>query len=496
MKSTMALSSLFTAVALVFTGVGLFIFFSNIELTNAGVSSEKIGLINAGFYLGALLSGIIAQRWVAKVGHIRAFALFTAFITICMLLHVVVKQEIALIVIRVILGFSDYSLLMVVESWLNARSSNKNRSSILAVYTMIFYMAFMLASVVIATPIASATMYALCAILAAASIIPIMLTRIEQPQLPQKMGISFPKLWEVVPLALLGSITAGFLVGGFITMAPVYVALRGLDNQVASHFILAAMCAGLVVQIPMGKFSYAFGRRSGIILACSFALTAALLMWLLGQFPWVLVGSAFLMGCGVFTMYSLSSARANDSIPPHSNVVEIGRSMLFSYCIGSFLSPLVLGFLMKYLGANGFTLQYVVLAGLLLAFALTQAVIPRPKRGPYVSMPVKSGVGGVLLDESMQTDEADGAANVANTTPESEMLADVPVSTAEAVKANTADLQAASASGVTEPAAINTTSNVLSTAAHTETLEVVQAQTQQDLAIQDAPHPQRETSAK
>ena len=82
MKSTLALSSLFTAVALLFTGVGLFIFFSNIELTNAGISSEKIGFINAGFYLGALLSGIIAQRWVAKVGHIRAFALFTAIITI------------------------------------------------------------------------------------------------------------------------------------------------------------------------------------------------------------------------------------------------------------------------------------------------------------------------------------------------------------------------------------------------------------------------------
>ena len=486
MKSTMALSSLFTAVALLFTGVGLFIFFSNIELTNAGVSSEKIGLINAGFYLGALLSGIIAQRWVAKVGHIRTFALFTAFITIGILLHVVVQNEIALIVFRVILGFSDYSLLMVVESWLNARSSNQNRSSILAVYTMIFYMAFMLASIVIATPIESASMYVLCAILAAASIIPIMLTRIEQPQLPQKMGISFPKLWEVVPLALLGSITAGFLVGGFITMAPVYVALRGLDNQVASHFILAAMCAGLVVQIPMGKFSYAFGRRSGIILACSFALTAAILMWLLGQFAWVLVASAFLMGCGVFTMYSLSSARANDSIPPHSNVVEIGRSMLFSYCIGSFLSPLILGFLMKYMGAHGFTLQYVVLAGILLAFALTQAVIPRTKRGPYVSMPVNAGVGSVLLDKSMTdaekaepTHDADGEAYAK---PET-----------EPEKPAAADLQAA-----IEPDSSDTASvaegNVITVESGTDTpLDGVQTQTQQDLAIQNNPRPPTET---
>lgn len=416
MKSILALSSLFTSVAVLFIGVGLFIFFSNIELTNAGVSSEKIGLINAGFYLGALLSGIVAQRWVANVGHIRAFALFTALVVISILMHVVVKNEYALMGFRVVLGFADYSLLMVVESWLNARSTNKNRSSILAVYTMIFYMAFMVASLVIAYPIGAAPMYVLCAILAVSSIIPIMLTRTEQPELPHKMGISFPKLWEVVPLALLGTVTAGFLVGGFITMAPVYVSLRGLDNQVASYFILAAMTAGLVIQIPMGKFSYRFGRRTGLILASSFAIVAAVLMWTLGQYEYVLIGSAFLMGCGVFTMYSLSSARANDSIPAHSNVVEVGRSLLFSYCIGSFLSPLLLGFLMSYMGADGFTLQYLVLAGILLVFALTQAVIPLAKRGPYVSMPVNAGVGSVLVAhelEDVQTQQAQDSANTA-----------------------------------------------------------------------------------
>ena len=246
------------------------------------------------------------------------------------------------------------------------------------------------------------------------------------------------------------------------------------------------MCAGLVVQIPMGKFSYAFGRRSGIILACSFALTAAILMWLLGQFAWVLVASAFLMGCGVFTMYSLSSARANDSIPPHSNVVEIGRSMLFSYCIGSFLSPLILGFLMKYMGAHGFTLQYVVLAGILLAFALTQAVIPRTKRGPYVSMPVNAGVGSVLLDKSMTdaenaepTHDADGEAYAK---PE-----------AEPEKPAAADLQAAIEPDSSDTASV-TEGNVITVESGTDTpLDGVQTQTQQDLAIQNNPRPPSET---
>ena len=329
-------------------------------------------------------------------------------------------------------------------------------------------------------------MYVLCAILAAASIIPIMLTRIEQPQLPQKMGISFPKLWEVVPLALLGSVTAGFLVGGFITMAPVYVALRGLDNQVASHFILAAMCAGLVIQIPMGKFSYAFGRRSGIILACSFALTAAILMWLLGQYAWVLVASAFIMGCGVFTMYSLSSARANDSIPPHSNVVEIGRSMLFSYCIGSFLSPLILGFLMKYMGAHGFTLQYVVLAGMLLLFALTQAVIPRTKRGPYVSMPVNAGVGSVLLDQSLTQEEAtDKDAQEVKTSVEHESH--------ETAEQSEEDLQAASEASSELKMNESNKEDLTITDNADANVDEVFSPVQQDLAIKEAPRPPAET---
>ena len=140
---------------------------------------------------------------------------------------------------------------------------------------------------------------------------------------------------------------------------------------------------------------------------------------------------------------------------------------------------------MKYMGAHGFTLQYVVLAGILLAFALTQAVIPRTKRGPYVSMPVNAGVGSVLLDKSMTdaenaepTHDADGEA-YAKPEAESEKPA--------------ADLQAAIGPDSSDTASV-AEGNVITVASGTDTpLEVVQTQIQQDLAIQNNPRPPTET---
>ena len=160
--------------------------------------------------------------------------------------------------------------------------------------------------------------------------------------------------------------------------------------------------------------------------------------------------------------------------------------MLFSYCIGSFLSPLILGFLMKHMGAHGFTLQYVVLAGMLLLFALTQAVIPRTKRGPYVSMPVNAGVGSVLLDQSLTQEEAtDEDAQEIKDSAEHESH--------ETAEQSEEDLQAVSEASSDVKMDVLGKEDMAIADNVDASVDEVSSLVQQDLAIKESPRPPAET---
>ena len=50
------------------------------------------------------------------------------------------------------------------------------------------------------------------------------------------------------------------------------------------------------------------------------------------------------MGLTIFSLYPLAVARANDVVDENKDIVEISRTLLFMYSIGSFSSPLLIGF--------------------------------------------------------------------------------------------------------------------------------------------------------
>ncbi len=408
MKSVRSLSSIFFAITWMFLGMGLFMIFSNVSLADAGVTSDKIGFINAGFYLGAVISAIAAQKWISKVGHIRCFAMFSAIVTIGMMMHTIVEDITILMILRFLMGFSYYANLMVIESWINEKSDHVSRAMVLGAYTMTFYLSFLIVSWLVGGEFVSKYYMTLCAIFVVFAIIPIMLTRIQQPSLPEKMPISLPKVFQVVPLALIGSLVAGICVGGFLTMSPVFVTNKGLDNLAASGFIGAAVLAGMLIQIPMGSFSVKIGRRIALMCSCIATIIGALLMLLPNTIPYAFNIASFIMGCGIFTLYSLSCARANDRIPEGSNVVEVGRSLLFCFCMGSFISPLILGFAMKYFSFYGFSVVYIISAAILFIVSFTQVNVPERFRKAYVNMPVSVSAGietGVY--ENLQHEDTD-----------------------------------------------------------------------------------------
>ena len=71
---------------------------------------------------------------------------------IAFLLHSIYLNEFFWGFLRLISGFSFYALLIIVESWLNEKSSNSQRGQILAIYTIIFYLSTALGQLFLTIP--------------------------------------------------------------------------------------------------------------------------------------------------------------------------------------------------------------------------------------------------------------------------------------------------------------------------------------------------------
>ena len=153
------MAPLFLSMSLMFLGNGLIIPSAGVELKNAGADELIIGLINTCFFIGAMISTILAHRIVSKVGHIRSFAIFTAVFGVSAMLHALSLNLYFWAILRALLGFCYYALLMVIESWLNAKISNSVRSRVIAFYEAVFYVSFGAGILILALNLASFEVY-------------------------------------------------------------------------------------------------------------------------------------------------------------------------------------------------------------------------------------------------------------------------------------------------------------------------------------------------
>ncbi|MDO5638900.1 MAG: MFS transporter [Neisseria sp.] len=383
--------SLFFSVFFLFAGFGLFLNSAGVKLSQMGVTNTAIGALNAAFFAGAALSAVAAHRVVSGVGHIRGFSVFGAVFAIAALGHMMTDNLWAWGILRVVLGFCYYSLLMIVESWFAERSAAVARARVLAFYNVVYYIAFTAGIALLSLKPSSNDIFTLAAILVMAAMLPVALTRLKAPELPPRQRISLPRLFAIAPLALVGSFIGGLLMNGFFTMASVFLLQQGFGVRQISFYLMVAMVCGFAVQLPVARLSDRYGRRNAI-LACSLVAAvgaAAGLLLMLSGFVhmWVQYLVAAFFGIGLFTLYALSVARANDQLPNEMNTVEVSRSLLFSYGMGSLMAPLVLGVVMDQAERYGFYGYFAICAGLLALFAWQQKPVPQDRRSVHVNMP-------------------------------------------------------------------------------------------------------------
>ena len=129
-----------------FLGMGLIMLAHGYQGSLLGVRAVKeefsltaTGFMLSGYYIGYFIGAKTITNLISRVGHIRVFAAFASIASIVVLLHSIFVNPLTWFILRVVTGISMVSIYTIAESWLNDRSSNKNRGSVLSIYMIVLY---------------------------------------------------------------------------------------------------------------------------------------------------------------------------------------------------------------------------------------------------------------------------------------------------------------------------------------------------------------------
>ena len=338
-----------------------------------GFSTEVIGFIMSGFFIGMLVGALLAVRVVSGVGHIRAFAAFASIMSVAVLAHVLYLDPIVWFLLRIITGFCMAGMVMVVESWVNERSINRMRGQILSLYMITNYLCAGLGqfTMLIGNP-AQFQLFIIASMIYSIALVPILLTKASAPKPTSPQRMSIKELFFISPVGVFGMICAGMANSSLISMGAVFAKEVGLSVAAISSFMATAILAGMVLQYPIGRISDKFDRRFVLVfasLASSFA--AITVIWATSQSILILIIAIAVYGGFSYTIYPLSASQVNDLAEPNL-LVQVAAGLLIAYGAGASIGPILAAHSMARFGPDGFFLFLIFINSILIIFTIVR----------------------------------------------------------------------------------------------------------------------------
>ncbi|MEM6375569.1 MAG: MFS transporter [Pseudomonadota bacterium] len=353
-------------------------------------STAEIGFLGSAHFVGFFIGCWWAPRLLGSVGHARAFAAFTATGAIGLLMHMIIVDPLAWAIMRVASGLCVAGCYTVIEAWLQAKVTNKTRGRMMGAYRVADMGASLVAQLMISVlEPASYVSYNLLAIICCASLLPLTLTKVRQPETPAAPRLRPGLALQISPLAAAGVVVAALSSAGFRMVGPVYGQQVGLDIDQIAYFLAAFVLGGALAQIPAGILADKFDRRHVMIaLSAAAMLTSLVSMLIDAESPSVVMVAAFLFGATSFPIYSVAAAHANDFATAEQRV-ELSAALMFFYATGAIIAPLLSSVLIERFGPPALFAMIAVAHFALIAISLARMLFrPAPSdRTRYIWSP-------------------------------------------------------------------------------------------------------------
>ena len=368
-----------------------------------GFSNTEIGLLGSAHFLGFFVGCWWAPRLMGTVGHSHAFSAFASTGAIGAIAHPMLIDPIAWALMRILTGLCVAGCYTVIEAWMQARLTNSNRGRIMASYRTVDIVVSASAQLMIgALEPASYMSYNLLAILCCACILPIVLTKMKQPETPTSPRLRPINTMKISPLGAAGVIVAGTSSAAFRMVGPIYGQEIGLSAAQIGSFLATVLIGGAAAQFPVGWLADKYDRRWVLIgLSVAGILACGGLVATSPDDHSRIFLIAALFGASIYPIFSVSMAHAND-FTHSSKMVEINASLMFLYGIGAIFSPLIASVLIENFGPAAL-FGYISVAHIfLVGFGLLR-MSTRPTEGEktaYTYVPRTSFTVAKLLKRS------------------------------------------------------------------------------------------------
>ncbi|APX18116.1 hypothetical protein BWR17_19755 (plasmid) [Phaeobacter inhibens] len=338
--------ALFTAMLLLMAANGLLVTLLSVRGAAIGMSSSSIGLMQAGYPLGALAGCLYAPRLIASVGHVRAFAALGSLCSITAIVHLMSVDVWTWGLMRMLSGFCFPGLYVICESWLNAQTPNRSRAMVLSIYFVIQMAGASAGQALAGADDASGVLlFGVASILISLSFLPVLMSKNPAPDYVVPMRMSLRKLAIITPMAVFGGALNGAAQATVYVGLPLYGIARGMGAGDATLLVVTATIAGALAQFPVGLISDRTDRRF-VVVGLSVVSTLTAIALASGAFGDAVLIAAAILGASVLPIYSLCVAYANDHLTP-AQVVPASGSLVLSLNLGilfgAFAGPVSLG---------------------------------------------------------------------------------------------------------------------------------------------------------
>ena len=322
--------------------------------TIAGFSTLELALLGTSWAAGFIAGCLTIPALVRRVGHIRSYGALASLSAVTILLNLLIISAPAWIGLRAISGFCFAGAAMIVESWLNERSTQENRGTIFSVYQMVNFAASTGGQLILAIePPTDFFYFAVGAILYCLAILPTALSTAAIPRPLKTTRLDIRRLYANSPVSAIGCFLVGMVNGAFGTLGPVYAQQIGLPIRDVALLTAGALLGGALIQFPLGWVSDRTDRRRVLLAVAAGAFVIGVAMATLQpRTPALVIGLVIVFGAMIYPMYALAVAHAND-FAAEDEFVRIAGGLLLLYGFGTMVGPIAAAQAMDRIAPDG-----------------------------------------------------------------------------------------------------------------------------------------------